>query len=1181
MTEKAPPNGHSAGTVSGVSNEASIHIKQQHRDVAALNRVWLRSTGTADHTLAPLQCAALPTRSSASACWTSQQKPSPQPGAFLSESGKHVQGETMPTTGTGDCSSFCQRGGDNHSATSSVYPPQLTFTVHGSVSSRPAMMKAGATKVGLPKSGQERTRPTSLTSPTSSAMKAPRSHPQGPDHRLSKLKRANSDDALNKPALTAAGSRLKKTVTTGAISDLPEARPRGLAGTQTKKSGIPAPKENPSSMSRDRVSVKDQLRSSSNKRMVSSASTSSLSTLAKQSRNTAKTRGDPEGQEKALLEGQVKGLLAEAKAKDLEIKQSGLHLFVFSQCRSSGVSSRQRAGQVVEALVLVGELREKNGKFQRELAALRDENQLLKEKLICLESSLLPATNSNSPTKAMVNGLPSDSSVSTISSPSPVKTSPSSDIAKDSPSPDSSEFEKIPSRSESLSSGVSTEVVTASSVPSTVQHDVSLQSLTEQIHKMEENHHSTAEELQATLQELSDQQQMVQELTAENERLSEEKRLLQTSLQQQRERVEVLVQKNEALAQAQREEELRYTDLVDSSRFEREKLVNIQQQLTGSLRALEQEHQDAQGQAFCLREELDRLQAHVDQELEAAGQAVQAAEEHRAAAESLRLDNSRLKAQVDIERQKVTELKALQSTSDSSELQSLLKVAHSEREQLEHELSEHRQQLLQAQAETEHTQAKLSKVESKCQQIEERAQQREQELLSRVAALEEALLQAENQVKELKETIFELEDQVEQQRAVGLHTNQTVLDMENLVKKLEEQKADSERQMKALSRQIKEEKEEWRRFQADLQTAVVVANDIKVEAQQELRALRRQLQEEQERNAKLAEDLEALQGVRISTGATFETKTAVEEITFYVSLSMLSHLSCRSPGDETRVPKSDNKRQWCGISVMQATPTTADPNQEAPDDSEPGATVKSLIKSFDTVGQNCPSHTLQMLSSQRSPLSGIPVRSAPAAAISPMQRHSYIKPLSKTLEKRINHGEFSHHHGDKMSSCEDLKPSSLMRKSPSLESVIKTSATLSSRSPSFVYHRGNSKLSVERKDPLAALAREYGGSKRNALLKWCQKKTQGYPNIDVTNFSSSWSDGLAFCALLHTYIPAHIPYQELISQDKVRNLTLAFQAAESIGIKPSLDIEELMRTDRPDWQSVMHYVSQIYKYFET
>lgn len=68
---------------------------------------------------------------------------------------------------------------------------------------------------------------------------------------------------------------------------------------------------------------------------------------------------------------------------------------------------------------------------------------------------------------------------------------------------------------------------------------------------------------------------------------------------------------------------------------------------------------------------------------------------------------------------------------------------------------------------------------------------------------------------------------------------------------------------------FKDEKEEWRRFQADLQTAVVVANDIKVEAQQELRTLRRQLQEEQDRSAKLSADLEALQGVRYHLHHTF------------------------------------------------------------------------------------------------------------------------------------------------------------------------------------------------------------------------------------------------------------------------------------------------------------------------
>ncbi|XP_018546607.1 cytospin-B isoform X1 [Lates calcarifer] len=1057
------------------------------------------------------------------------------------------------------------------------------------------MLKAGATKVGLPKPGlQERGKQASSVPPssstTSTAMKTSRSSNMlSSDQRLSRLKRASSDDALTKPALGAAasGSRMKKTVTTGAISDLAEARPRSLSGVQAaKKSGIPAPREIPSTITRDRISLRDQLRSSSTKRMVSSASTSSLSTLAKQTRSSTKSRGDAEVQEKGLLECQVKELLAEAKAKDLEISNLRMELqrckgkaSTASSSPSPNSVSRQEPavdreqGQMTEALVLVGELREKNGKFQRELAALREENQLLKEKLLCLEASPLSSANTNSPSKPLVNGLPSDSSGpqqdSLPSTASPLKTSVSSgsDITKDSPSPDSSEFEKIPSCSESVSSGASGEVVAAGAVTNAQGQDVSVQSLTEQIHKMEESHHSTAEELQATLQELADQQQVVQELTAENERLAEEKRLLQTSLQQQRERLEVLAQKNEALAvrlqeqaqtQAQREEELgsqgprlaeleqRYAELVESSRFEREKLVDIQQQLTGSLRALEEEHQEAQGQVCFLREEMDRLRAQLDKELEVRGQAAQAAEEQKATADCLRLENSRLKAQVDIERQKVGELKAMQSASDSTELQSLLKTAHTERDRLEVELTELRQELLQAQAETEHVQAAMAKVEAKCQQVQEWAERREQELSSQVTSLEETGIQAENQVKELKETIFELEDQVEQQRAVNCHTNQAVLDMENLVKKLEEQKVEAERQLKVLSRQMKDEKEEWRRFQADLQTAVVVANDIKVEAQQELRALRRQLQEEQDRSAKLSADLEALQGVR-------------------------------SQGDEVRVSDTDNSRHWCGISMIPTTPTDAGGDA----DLEPGATVKSLIKSFDTVGQNGPGHTVQMHSSPRSPLSGIPVRTPPAAAVSPIQRHSYIKPLSKTLEKRINQGEFAHPH-DKLSSCgEDLKPNSLMRKSPSLESVIKTPVSLSSRTGSFSYNRGNSKLSVERKDPLAALAREYGGSKRNALLKWCQKKTEGYPNIDVTNFSSSWSDGLAFCALLHTYLPAHIPYQELISQDKVRNLTLAFQAAESIGIKPSLDIEELMKTDRPDWQSVMQYVSQIYKYFET
>ncbi len=52
-------------------------------------------------------------------------------------------------------------------------------------------------------------------------------------------------------------------------------------------------------------------------------------------------------------------------------------------------------------------------------------------------------------------------------------------------------------------------------------------------------------------------------------------------------------------------------------------------------------------------------------------------------------------------------------------------------------------------------------------------------------------------------------------------------------------------------------------------------------------------------------------------------------------------------------------------------------------------------------------------------------------------------------------------------------------------------------------------------------------------------------NIDITNFSSSWNDGLAFCAILHTYLPAHIPYHELNNQDKVCTHTHTAQTGNS------------------------------------
>ncbi|XP_061722702.1 uncharacterized protein LOC133529098 [Cydia pomonella] len=122
----------------------------------------------------------------------------------------------------------------------------------------------------------------------------------------------------------------------------------------------------------------------------------------------------------------------------------------------------------------------------------------------------------------------------------------------------------------------------------------------------------------------------------------------------------------------------------------------------------------------------------------------------------------------------------------------------------------------------------------------------------------------------------------------------------------------------------------------------------------------------------------------------------------------------------------------------------------------------------------------------------------------------------------------------------------------------------------------------ERKDPLNALQVKNGGSKRNALLKWCQQKTAGYSNIDITNFSSSWNDGMALCALLHSYLgEARVPYAALSPHDQRTNFSVACAAAEAVGIPTTLNIQDMIQQERPDWQQVMAYVTSIYKHFET
>ncbi|KAF5904785.1 smoothelin-like isoform X1, partial [Clarias magur] len=65
---------------------------------------------------------------------------------------------------------------------------------------------------------------------------------------------------------------------------------------------------------------------------------------------------------------------------------------------------------------------------------------------------------------------------------------------------------------------------------------------------------------------------------------------------------------------------------------------------------------------------------------------------------------------------------------------------------------------------------------------------------------------------------------------------------------------------------------------------------------------------------------------------------------------------------------------------------------------------------------------------------------------------------------------------------------------------------------------------------------------KQMLLDWCRAKTRDY-DVDIQNFSSSWSDGMAFCALVHNFFPEAFDYSTLSPSNRRQNFEVAFQTA--------------------------------------
>nr|XP_054399008.1 F-actin-monooxygenase MICAL3 isoform X8 [Pongo abelii] len=113
------------------------------------------------------------------------------------------------------------------------------------------------------------------------------------------------------------------------------------------------------------------------------------------------------------------------------------------------------------------------------------------------------------------------------------------------------------------------------------------------------------------------------------------------------------------------------------------------------------------------------------------------------------------------------------------------------------------------------------------------------------------------------------------------------------------------------------------------------------------------------------------------------------------------------------------------------------------------------------------------------------------------------------------------------------------------------------------------------------LTRNESVARSSKLLGWCQRQTDGYAGVNVTDLTMSWKSGLALCAIIHRYRPDLIDFDSLDEQNVEKNNQLAFDIAEKeLGISPIMTGKEMASVGEPDKLSMVMYLTQFYEMFK-
>ncbi|EFA76383.1 actin bundling protein [Heterostelium album PN500] len=106
-----------------------------------------------------------------------------------------------------------------------------------------------------------------------------------------------------------------------------------------------------------------------------------------------------------------------------------------------------------------------------------------------------------------------------------------------------------------------------------------------------------------------------------------------------------------------------------------------------------------------------------------------------------------------------------------------------------------------------------------------------------------------------------------------------------------------------------------------------------------------------------------------------------------------------------------------------------------------------------------------------------------------------------------------------------------------------------------------------------AVISEGDKSSEEGLLLWCKNTTTGYNGVNVTSFTKTFRDGLAYLALAHKFDQSQFNFADYEKLDPIARLNAAFEYAEKgLGVPKLLEAEEVMR-GTTDERSLVLYTS--------